>query len=89
MFNFGDWVLYRKGDCEQIGRVASVSERGNAFVCFHAGCTAACTPVDMLEPYTGPLDDTSITIGYHRFDEFCPDYDEECCYMCKARKQVQ
>lgn len=89
-FSFGDYVVYDPGYTCEVGRFVSYGkDTSTSFVCFHEGCTAACTPTDMLYPYTGSLDNVSKSIGYHRFDEFCPDYDEECCYMCKARKQIE
>lgn len=83
MFKFGDYVLYNNGYKKEVGRVTKVDEqRGVAWVCYHEGCTAACTSLDILTPYNGPVNPK---LGYHRFDDHCPDYDPDCCFGCKAR----
>ena len=84
MYNFGDYVLYNNGYKQEVGRVTKVCEaRQVAWVCYHEGCTAACTPIDMLTPYDGPV--LNGRLGYHRFDDHCPDYDPNCCFDCRAR----
>ena len=86
MYEFGDWVVYDPGYTKQIGRVTEV--RGNsAFVCYSCGCTAASTPFEYLRPATvDEVASADESIGFNRFHEFCPEYDEWCCSGCRARK---
>ncbi|WP_304598277.1 hypothetical protein [Adlercreutzia caecimuris] len=75
----GDYVLFDTGfgDCD-LGRVASVS--GNiAFVCFSTGCTASACTQEYLRVIEPSECEESISFGHHRFDDFCPDYDPDCC----------
>ena len=91
MFEFGDYVLYSNGSKREVGRVLRMFDDGlSAYVCYHEGCTAARTPIEMLKlldvhqlknlDFKVPYDITKL--GYHRFDKYCPDYDPECCYRC-------
>lgn len=84
MFGYGDYVVYDPGYCEpEIGRYACENAAGSAYVCYHDGCTAACTEEDLLRPATDEeIAGASESIGHHRFDEECPDYDDECCGHC-------
>lgn len=93
MFEFGDYVLYSNGGKQDVGRVLRMSKDGlSAYVCYHEGCTAARTPVNMLKLLDlKQLKDMNFRIpyavtklGYHRFNKHCPDYDPECCYGCPA-----
>lgn len=83
-YRYGDYVVYDPGYKEpEIGRVTRQGAYGNWFVCYHEGCTAACTPADMLRPATKrEVLGASPRIGYHRFDAECPDCDEMACGMC-------
>lgn len=85
MYEFGDWVVYDNGYKQQFGRVTEV--RGDsAFVCYSCGCTAASTPLVYLRPMTcDEIAEADPTIGHHRFDEYCPERDEACCYGCRAK----
>lgn len=80
-YSFGDWVVYAD---REIGRVASV-EGDAAFVCYSHGCTAAKTPLRLIEPYIpqahGHLRKDPL-IGFHRFDDSCPEYDPDVCEIC-------
>lgn len=80
-FEFGDYVVYEPGYKEpEIGRVASKFD-DDYFVCYHCGCTSSSTHASMLRPATedevrtAPKD-----LGYHRFDDHCPDFDENTCF---------
>lgn len=86
-FRFGDYVVYQPGfKPAEIGRVTECGDT-SAFVCFSHGCTAASTPLKFLRPATGlEIMNADGKIGYHRFDELCPDRDEDACFMCRARK---
>lgn len=80
----GDWVVCEAGSRREIGRVWRVGEK-TAFVCYRFGCTAAATPLDMLRPYDGEADSDLVPdkrIGFHRFDDECPDYDPMFCGDC-------
>ena len=79
MLRFGDYVIYNN---KEVGRVVSVCEKDNsAFVCYGEGCTAARTPVRLLQKYKGPTDQYQ-NLGYHRFDSSCPDFDPDVCFCC-------
>ena len=84
VFRYGDYVVYGPGYCEpEIGRYVSGNAAGNAFVCYHDGCTAACTEASLLRPATAEeIAEASPHIGHHRFDAECPEYDAECCSHC-------
>jgi hypothetical protein len=73
-FKPGQTVIYRptnhKGDVykEEVGIVKRMTESGNAaFVWYHSGCTAACTPIEYLEA-------TPVTIAHTKIHHGC----EEC-----------
>ena len=83
-YRYGDYVAYDPGWREpEIGRVTRA--RGDVvFVCYSDGCTAACTEASMLRPATDEeIAGVSPHIGYHRFDQECPDYDGSCCSYCE------
>lgn len=84
-YGFGDWVVFDPGYTRQVGRVTEC--RGDsAFVCYSFGCTAASTPLEYLRPATeGEIAAADPAIGYHRFDERCPSWDEAACAMCRAK----
>lgn len=84
-YEFGDYVVYDPGYCEpEIGRYVRSNAAGSAYVCYHDGCTAACTEASMLRPATDEeIAGASPHIGYHRFDQKCPDYDGSCCSYCE------
>ena len=85
-YEFGDWVVYDPGYTKQVGRVTECRE-DSAFVCYSSGCTAACTPLDYLRPAMAEeIARADKTIGFHRFDLYCPERIEECCFMCRAQK---
>lgn len=97
MFEFGDYVLYSNGNKREVGRVLRMSDDGlSAYVCYHEGCTAACTSVDMLKlldvnqlgnmEFKVPYNVTRL--GHHRFDKYCPDYDPECCCGCPVSNHL-
>ena len=46
-FKIGEYIIYVNGDQYQLGRVKSLRADG-AFVCYHAGDTAAKTPYDHM-----------------------------------------
>lgn len=86
---YGDYVVYDPGYKKpEIGRVTTQSKSGDWFVCYHAGCTAACTPVSLLRKATqreiaaAPND-----LGYHRFDPYCPEYNSKVCFNCIHSKE--
>lgn len=84
----GDWVVYEIGSRREIGRVWRVGDRV-AFVCYHFGCTAAATPIELLRPYDRDADDDLVPdarIGFHRFDDECPVYEPQVCGGCKEEK---
>lgn len=83
MYKFGDWVVYDNGCKQEIGRVTVCTGR-NAFVCFDFGCTASCTPFECLRPATyAEIGQAPEGIGFHRFDDDCPEYEESFCDMCR------
>ena len=85
-YKFGDWVVYDPGYKREIGRVTECGET-SAFVCYSCGCTAASTPLEHLRLATdAEVVNASAGIGFHRFDEFCPSRNEDCCYGCRAKK---
>lgn len=85
-YTFGDWVVYDPGYTTQIGRVTECREK-SAFVCYHGGCTAASTPLEHLRSATAEeIELADKSIGFHRFDEYCPVRLEHACYMCRAKK---
>jgi len=84
-FEFGDWVVYDPGYKQEIGRVTECGEL-TARVCFTQGCTAAATPLEHLRSATdAEVAGAGAGIGFHRFDPTCPNRDDECCHMCRAK----
>ena len=83
-YRYGDYVAYDPGYCEpQVGRYVRSNAAGGAYVCYHDGCTAACTESSLLRHATeSEISEASPHIGHHRFDAVCPDYNEECCSFC-------
>lgn len=83
-YRYGDYVVYDPGYCEpEIGRYVRSNAAGSAYVCYSDGCTAACTEASLLRPATDEeIAGASPHIGHHRFDAYCPDYDESCCSFC-------
>jgi hypothetical protein len=90
-YKHGDYVC--NINTEEIGRVVrptDVCDDDAWFVCWHCGCTSAATPEWMMRPatekeiLTAPKD-----IGHHRFDNFCPDYIEDCCKHCCGDKAAK
>lgn len=80
---YGDFVAYDPGYKEpEIGRVTRV--RGDTvFVCYSGGCTAAATPRALVRPATAAeIARAGGRLGYHRFDDTCPQHDPECCFGC-------
>lgn len=79
-FAKGDYVVFANGGGHRdYGRVASVGENGNVFVCFTTGCTAAsCNPsaLRQVAPSAWML---ATPFGHNRFNASCPDFDPECC----------
>lgn len=94
MYKFGDWVVYDNGYKQEIGRVTECRER-SAFVCYSRGCTASSTPLEYLRPATdAEIAQAPERIGFHRFDETCPDYEEDFfCHTCRelanSREQIK
>ena len=88
-FGFGDYVVYESDyKPPEIGRVVSETIDGDGyFVCYHSGCTAASTPKDMLRAATADeIASAPHGLGYHRFDDSCPEYDDRICYgICHDR----
>lgn len=90
MYKFGDWVVYDPGYKQEIGRVTMCTEC-SAFVCYHRGCTAACTPLECLRPATyAEIAQAPDGIGFHRFDANCPEYSGSICSTCRelAKKEL-
>ena len=91
-YGYGDYVAYDPGYREpEIGRVTRA--RGDVvFVCYSDGCTAAATPRAYVRPATAAeTARASERLGYHRFDDACPQYDPRCCFGCihdESRRQV-
>ena len=87
-YGFGEYVVYKPNN--QVGRIGRVTEcrESDAFVCYTSGCTAACTPLDMLRKATeDEIAHADKTIGFHRFDRYCPERIDWCCSMCGAEKE--
>lgn len=88
-FNKGDFVMY---DDRELGRIATVRDDGAIFVCFSTGCTAASTPVEKLRPatkYEISCCKISEDLGFHRFDDSCPEFDPSCCLAFCPEKAVK
>ena len=85
-YAFGDYVMYDPGYMEpEIGRVAGYAGNGGVFVCYHEGCTAACTPSRYLRPATPEETEKARPgLGNHRFDARC-DAEGTCPTPCHAR----
>lgn len=84
-YRFGDWVVYDPGYTQEVGRVTECRE-DVAFVCYSLGCTAAASPLEFLRPAKpAEIAVANPTIGFHRFDEFCPSRDDKCCHGCRAK----
>lgn len=90
-FKRGDYVVYTtKGE---LGRVVEDSGEYNTKVCYSTGCTGASTPNDMLikaadlnKDYPNIRAIDIRQLGFHRFDESCPDYNPDYCYRdCYAK----
>lgn len=85
-FNKGDFVMY---DERELGRVATVRDDGAIFVCYSTGCTAANTAPEDLRLATEEeykSNKFARHLGYHRFDDFCPDYDALfCSFYCPEK----
>lgn len=86
-YAFGDWVVFDPGYCApEVGRVTEDTGR-TAYVCYHQGCTAAGTDKRHLRRATmEEILSAPRGIGFHRFDEACPERDEELCGHCRAWK---
>lgn len=87
-YKYGDHVAYDDGGGTQVGRFVrcAYGDGGTAFVCFHEGCTAAAVPVGGLRPATDEEAAGAGRLGHHRFDDGCPEYDEEICHVtCMER----
>lgn len=88
-YSFGDWVVYDPGYKDpEIGRVTE-DWGETAFVCYHAGCTAASTGKRHLRRAT----DAEILaapggIGFHRFDHWCP-IAEDCPGLCRCKAKAK
>lgn len=86
-FNKGDFVMY---DDRELGRVATVRDDGAIFVCYSTGCTAANTsPKDLrlaTEKEVRACEFAS-HLGFHRFDDYCPEYDYDVCSSYCPEKQ--
>ena len=85
---FGDWVVYDPGYTQDIGRAVEFSDDGEiTWVCFSTGCTAASCASRYLRLATeDEIAKADKGIGFHRFDEFCPEYDDACCAHCRAKR---
>lgn len=82
----GDYVQFEVNGDWLFGRVASVPDDEHAFVCFNEGCTASrCSQSDLevIEPHAGLK---AIGFGFHRFDDYCPHFDPECCFYACPEK---
>lgn len=87
-FNFGDYVAYDPGylDKPEIGRVKRDAGE-TVFVCYHSGCTASASPACYVRPATEQeIAEAPKDLGHHRFDTWCPNRIEDCCYDCGAKK---
>ena len=85
-YKFGEWVVYDPGYKQEIGRVTECRD-SSAFVCYSTGCTAASTPLEYLRHATDDeIAAADNAIGYNRFHEYCPSWDEFACLGCMARK---
>lgn len=89
-FKKGDYVIDHNQD---FGRVARAEEGSNhVSVCYTEGCTSALTLTKGLRLAT----DEEIKsfpfaqrLGYHRFDDYCPDYEYECCsFYCPEKRKL-
>lgn len=85
-YRYGDYVVYDPGYKDpEIGRVTGISGTG-WFVCFDMGCTSKSTPAGLLRPATpDEIAAAPAGIGYHRFDDECPDWDPRICYASCLR----
>ena len=94
-YDIGDYVVYINAGRHELGRVASYGriENDTIFVCFHKGCTASATKWKELRPATNEEISKAIrdglVFGHHRFEEYCPDYTPEACYMYCPDKDGQ
>ena len=85
----GDYVMY---DERELGRVVYVREvDGAIFVCYSTGCTASNTPMKKLRLATDEefkSNKFARLLGYHRFDDYCPDYDPLfCSFYCPEKRK--
>lgn len=89
-FEIGCYVLYeRQPGVFELGRVAKVTPF-NCYVCYHEGCTAACTPKDKLFQIENEDVIECSTLGYHRFDDACDAYDPEVCGdICNEKAVIE
>lgn len=80
-FKKGDWVFFEPWGREpELGRFVSYADNGGLFVCYGTGCTASNTASTMVRKANDDeLPDPLPKIGYHRFDDYCPDYTESAC----------
>lgn len=83
-YNFGDYVVFDDGyRPPELGRITTDEGKNFVHVCYHEGCTAAATNREQIRLATQEeIDANDIHFGYHRFDDYCPDYDRDACFMC-------
>lgn len=84
----GSYILYQKGNQFELGRV--IEDLGEKLrVCYSSGCTASITHKDDVILIINQDEIVSTTLGYNRFNSFCPDYNEECCSsMCPDKHSL-
>lgn len=84
-YSYGEWVVFDPGYKDpEVGRVTT-DKGDSAFVCYHAGCTAARTDKRHLRRATeDEVAAAPAGIGFHRFDAACPERDGEACAHCRA-----
>lgn len=85
MFAFGEYVVYEPGENrKEIGRVVRDDGQDFVFACFCAGCSDAAVPRNMLRAATETeIAEAETHIGGYRFDEHCPSYDKDACFLCE------
>ena len=89
-FNKGDFVMY---DNKVFGRVARAEEGSKyVFVCYTLGCQGDGTPEEKLRLATDEEINSFSSaerLGYHRFDDYCPDYEYEyCSFYCPKKRKI-
>ncbi len=69
-YKSGDMVVYTNGTRQEVGTIKRFRDNGDAFVWYHTGDTASCTPLDLLRKfYLHDLDNMSNKYAYEVLKE--------------------